>query len=197
VRAEVRLDDSNFIRLGPSTEVRLLQLGQRSFQVDVIRGSASYTMLKHGEADIDLRTPNGNVVPHKHGVYRVEVPEPARSRVIVRKGEAEVLTPGGSVMVKKGKAISLHDADRAVRTQTASAPSKDGFDQWNERRDRIVEDARGPVYSRRGWAPGRIHLGLGWGWGGPWGWWCPGWGWGPGYYRPLRPRWFAGIGWRR
>ncbi|MEZ5352367.1 MAG: FecR domain-containing protein [Bryobacteraceae bacterium] len=191
-RAELRLDNSNFVRMGPDSEVRLLQLGERSFQIDVIRGSASYTMLKHGEADVDLRTPNGNIVPQKDGVYRVEVPEPTRSRLVVRKGEAEVLTPAGSAIVKKGKTVSLEDTDKSVRQQVASAPSKDGFDQWNERRNKIVEQARGPVYSR-GWYPSRIHLGLGWGWGpywGPWGWggygWGRGYGWGGfGYSRPL------------
>ncbi len=192
-RAELRLDNSNFIRLGPESEVRLLQLGERSFQVDVIRGSASYTMLKHGEADIDLRTPNGNIVPQKDGIYRVEVLEPTRSRLIVRKGEAEVLTPGGSMMVKKGKSVSLDDADRTVRKNAASAPDKDGFDEWNERRNKIVEQARGPVYGGGGWYPSRVHLGLGWGWGPYWGPWgysglgYGGWGysgWGYGYARP-------------
>ncbi|MEZ5399765.1 MAG: FecR domain-containing protein [Bryobacteraceae bacterium] len=190
-RAELRLDDSNFLRLGPDSEVRLMQLGERAFQVDVIRGTVSYTMLKHGEADIDLRSPNGNIVPQKDGVYRIEVPEPTRSRLTVRKGEAEVLTTQGSTMVKKGKTVTLDDSSgQTVRPAVASAPSKDGFDEWNQRRDKIVERARGPVYARSRWAPSGIHLGLGWGWGGWGGWGGPYWGpswWGsPGYYRPVR-----------
>ncbi|MDX1979745.1 MAG: FecR family protein, partial [Bryobacteraceae bacterium] len=184
-RAEVRLDESNFIRLGPESEIRLVQLGERSFQVDVIRGKVSYTMLKHGEADVDLRAPNANIVPRKDGVYRVEVAAMDDTRVTVRKGEAEVLTPEHSVILKKNKTLAVRASDHSQRS-TASAAPKDSFDDWNQRRDRIMEQDRGPVYRRGGWYPGGIHLGYGWGWGYPWGWggWGP-WGYGGFYRRPV------------
>jgi hypothetical protein len=185
-RAEVRLDRSNFIRLGPNAEIRLLQLGERSFQIDVIRGTVSYTMLKHGEADVDLRAPNANVVPRKDGVYRVEVTGMDDANVVVRKGEAEVLTPDRSVIVKGDKVLIVRDA-KGPR-QVSSAPDRDAFDDWVHRRDRIMEQERGPVYERDGWYPGRVHVGVGWGWGFPWGWgsyWGPYWGYGGFYHRPV------------
>jgi hypothetical protein len=185
-RAELRLDESNFLRLGPDSEVRLLQLGDRSFQVDVIRGKVSYTMLKHGEADVDLRAANANIVPRKDGVYRIEVAAMDDTRVVVRKGEAEVLTPERSVIVKKGKSLAVRTADQGPRS-VASAVPKDSFDDWNARRDKIMEQDRGPVYRRGGWYPSSIHLGYGWGWGYPWYWgggWGP-WGYGGFYRRPV------------
>ena len=93
-RAELRLDASNFLRLAPNSEVRLRQLGERAFEIDIIRGVVAYTMLKHGEADVDLRTQGGNIVPRKDGLYRIELTGAKESTLLVRKGEAEVLLVG-------------------------------------------------------------------------------------------------------
>lgn len=159
-RMEVRLDGSNYLRLSQNSEVRLKQLGERTFSLDVIRGSVAYSMLKYGEADVDLQTPNVNVVPRKDGLYRVAVLNPKESSVIVRKGEAEVLTPTGTTVVKKGKEAVVSEASpRAV----ASAPGKDAFDEWNERRNDMLDRDRGPVYARGPWYPGP-RIGVGWGW---------------------------------
>lgn len=162
-RAELRLDASNFLRLAPNSEIRLRQLGERAFEIDIVRGVVSYTMLKHGEADVDLRTQGGNVVPRKDGVYRIELTGPKESTILVRKGEAEVLTPQHNVIVNKGKSVTIHEDDPNARAILSSAKSRDSFDDWNERRNRMLDDARGPIYGR-GWYPSVIHAG--WGWGG-------------------------------
>jgi len=188
-RVEVRLDNSNFIRLDANSEIKLRQLGERSFQIDVVKGTVSYTMLRGGEADVDLQTPNANVVPQKYGVYRVQVSGKDDSFVVVRKGEADVLTPDRSILVKSGKSLVAREYAHGARAEVASAPAKDAFDEWNQRRDKIMDDQRGPVYAR-GWYPGRVHVGVGWGWGPYWDpFWGPYWGsswwWRPyGYYRP-------------
>lgn len=175
-RLEVRLDDSNYLRLSQNSEVRLKQLGERAFRLDVIRGTVSYSMLKYGEADVDLQTPNANVVPRKDGIYRVTVRGPKESSVIVRKGEAEVLTPDGSVVVKKGKEAAVSEpGERRI----AAAPGKDPFDEWSERRNDLLEHDRGPVYARGPWYPGP-HIGVGWGW--------------PYYYDPFWYPYYGGFG---
>lgn len=175
-RLEVRLDDSNYLRLSQNSEVRLKQLGERAFQLDVVRGTVSYSMLKYGEADVDLQTPNANVVPRKDGVYRVTVLSPKESSVIVRKGEAEVLTPDGNLVVKKGKEASVSEPrERRI----ASAPSKDSFDEWSERRNDMLDHNRGPMYAGGPWYPGP-HIGVGWGW--------------PYYYDPFWYPYYGGFG---
>jgi ferric-dicitrate binding protein FerR (iron transport regulator) len=159
-RAEVRLDDANYVRLSQNAEVRLKQLGERTYSLEVLRGTVAYSMLKYGEADVDMQTPNANVVPRKDGLYRVAVLSPKESTVTVRKGEAEVLTPDGTVVVKKGKeALVSGAAERRV----ASAPNKDAFDEWNERRNEMLDRGRGPMYAGGPWYPG-THIGVGWGW---------------------------------
>lgn len=182
-KAEIRLDRSNFLRLNSDSEVQLLQLGDRAFQLAVVRGDVSYTMMKHGDADVDLRTPGGHVVPKKNGVYRIAVYNPNSASVTVRKGEAEVLTPTGSVQVKSGKTMQMA-SNAATARKLAAAPHKDSFDEWAARRDNILERDRGPGYD--GWYSSPVIVGAGWGWGWPyWGWgsyWGPYWG--PYYGRP-------------
>ncbi len=179
-RLEVRLDGSNYLRLSQNSEVRLKQLGERAFQLDVVKGTVSYSMLKYGEADVDLQTPNANVVPRKDGVYRVAVLNPKESSVIVRKGEAEVLTPDGNVVVKKGKETVVSEPGAR---RVASAPRKDSFDEWSERRNEMLDRGRGPMYASGPWYPG-THLGVGWGWG--WPYWDPFWyPYGGFYGRPM------------
>lgn len=187
-RAELRLDASNFLRLAPNSEVRLRQLGERAFEIDIIRGVVAYTMLKHGEADVDLRTQGGNIVPRKDGLYRIELTGPKESTLLVRKGEAEVLTPNHNTIVHKGKSVNIREDDPNARPMVVSAKSKDSFDDWNERRNRMLDDARGPIYGG-GWYPSVIHAGWGWGYPymGPWGFY--------GGYSPwvtyYRPRYYA------
>ena len=178
-KAEIRLDRSNFIRLNSDSEVQLLQLGDRAFQVSVVRGDVSYTMMKRGDADVDLKTPGGHIVPKKNGVYRIAVYDPANTSVIVRKGEAEVLTPAGAVQVKSGKTMRMA-SNAATALKVTGAPHKDSFDEWAGRRDKILDRDRGPGYD--GWYSSPVYVGAGWGWGWPyWGW---GPYWGPYYWRP-------------
>lgn len=169
-RAEIRLDDSNFLRLDSNSEVLLKQLGQRAFQISVVSGSVAYSMLRYGEADVDLRTPNANIVPQKDGVYRVEVLGPKESKLIVRQGEAEVLTPQQNLHVKKGKSYIAREYEHGARMEVASAPDKDAFDEWTQRRDKMMDENRGPRYARNRWFPGMVNVGVGYGgypyWGG-------------------------------
>lgn len=171
-KAEIRLDRSNFLRLNSESEVQLLQIGERAFQVSVVRGDVSYTMMKHGDADVDLTTPGGHVVPKKDGIYRVMVFDASNTSVTVRKGEAEVLTPTGNVKVKSGKMMRV-SSNAATARNLNSASEKDTFDDWAKNRDKMMDRERGPGYS--GWYASPVVVGAGWGWG--WGW--PYWGWGP------------------
>ena len=72
-RAEIQLDYSNLIRLNQHSSVRLASLGNRSFLVQVERGTVTYSELRGGDADVDIETPRVAVRPQKHGRYRVEV----------------------------------------------------------------------------------------------------------------------------
>ena len=185
-RAEIRFDARNYLRMDANSEVRILQLGQSAYRVEVVRGRASYSMLKYGLADVDVRGPGGSIAPAKEGIYRVDAAG-GSATYTVRKGEAHVLTPARNYRLKGNKSITLKDPGPAVEAAVKGAPEKDAFDEWGKRRDKMIDQraelAREPV-----WYPTAVSIG--WGWGGPYfgGWWGPY----PRYGFPMH----VGVGYR-
>lgn len=163
-RAEVQLGHANFIRLDSQTEIKIGELGNRYYRLQIVRGTANYSQLKHGEADVDLETPQATVRPLKPGIYRVELRGDTLTAVTVRKGEAEVDSMREVAKVKKGKTITVRGEPNDAAFRTAKAQSKDSFDQWNKRRDDMLKDE--PIY--RGWGyPPFYYYGYGFPYGYP------------------------------
>ena len=146
-RTEIQLDYANTVRLGDRTEVKLADLTRTQLQVQVKEGVLNLTVLKGSEAEVEIDTPNVAIRPLKEGRYRVEVVG-GETRVIVRKGEAEALTPQGSTIVKKGKMITVRGVDDP-EYQIAGAADRDNWDRWNEDRDDAMQDARSWGYGSR------------------------------------------------
>jgi len=177
-RAEIRLDRSNFLRLGSNSEVRLRQLGEKYFRIEVLAGDVGYTMLKYGRAEATLHTPNVDYVLVKDGVYRVRVDGPKSSQVQVRKGEAEALTPEKSVVVHSGRSLRVEELDKSTHTAQANLGNRDAFDEWAKRRDQMLSAGQGGY---GGWYP-RTVIGVGYGY--PF--YDPWWGFYGGYYGGYR-----------
>lgn len=156
-RAELRLGPGNYIRVTGAAELRVRQLGERYYQLELARGSASYTMFDGAESDVEIRTSCGSAVPRKPGVYRISALDARDCSLITRRGEAELLAGSNNVIVKKNKEALVRDGN----SRLVPAPRKDGFDDWAERRDDMVarDGFRSPRYP--------VMLGGGWGWGGP------------------------------
>jgi hypothetical protein len=137
-RAEVQLDHSNLLRLGPDSEVHMASLGNRQFRVQIERGVVTYSELRGGEADIDIETPLVAVRPGKNGQYRVEVHGDGEAWIMVRQGEAEVASPAGIEVLKKGKRMivraGLENSDSEFIITKATP--RDEWDEWNQHRDK-------------------------------------------------------------
>ncbi len=166
-KAEIQFDIGNFLRLSSNTEVRILDLGNKRFQMEIVRGLASYSQFRRAEADVEIETAQAAVFPLKHGVYVVEVHGVGQTDVTVRDGAAEVETDRGVEKVKHGVLV-VRGEDRDVDVRTAKAEPRDPFDDWNKRRDKILE----PDGGRRGWFGPPLWWGpsFGYGWGYPRGW---------------------------
>ena len=163
-RAEVQLGHANFIRLGAHSEIKIGELGNRYYRLQIVRGTANYSQLKHGEADVRLETPQATVRLLKPGIYRVELRGDTLTAATVRKGEAEVDSMNVVTKLKKGKTITVSRESTDATLRTTAAQSKDGFDEWNKRRDKVLKD--GPIYS--GWAfPPFYYYGYGFPYGYP------------------------------
>jgi hypothetical protein len=219
-RTEVQLDYANVLRLSSRTEAKLADLTRTHAQVQLRRGLMNYDVLKGSEADVEIDTPNVAMRPVLgEGSYRVEVFSDEETRIIVRKGEADITTPQGSTTVKKGDLITIRGHENP-EYQVSSAPKNDDWDEWNKDRDHQIADARswehtnryytgayeldnygrwvyapgyGMVWSPYGgpdWAPYRYGR---WVWEPYWGWtWASyePWGWAPYHYG----RWFLYSG---
>ena len=148
-RAEVQLDYSNLLRLDEHSSVRLASLGNRSFLVQIERGTVTYSELRGGDADVDIETPLAAVRPQKQGRYRIEVTSVDQVVVTARKGSAEVASVHGTEQLKKGKRLVIRGAGQDVAFQWARAYPEDGWDRWNEQRDRQLSQSKVYTYVNR------------------------------------------------
>ncbi|MDE2666657.1 MAG: hypothetical protein OXI69_10925 [Acidobacteriota bacterium] len=148
-RAEVQLDYSNFLRLNELSEVRLANLGHRTFRIQLERGVLTYSELRGGDADVDIETPLAAVRPEKNGRYRVEVVGLDRVTVTVRKGRAEVASASGSETLKSGQRMIVRKGDQDIEFQVAKADPRDDWDLWNIKRDRNLMKSKAYGYVHR------------------------------------------------
>lgn len=148
-RAEIQLDYSNLLRLDEHSSVRLASLGNRSFLVQIERGTVTYSELRGGDADVDIETPLAAVRPQKQGRYRIEVASVDQVVVTARKGRAEVASAHGTEQLKKGRRLVIRGAGQDVAFQWARARPEDVWDRWNERRDRQLTNSNAYSYVNR------------------------------------------------
>jgi len=222
-RAEVQLDWANMVRVAPKSEVRFSELEENRYQVQIVEGTVTFSMVRDTRADVDLSTPNVSVRPFQKGRYRVAVHTDGTTEVTVRSGEAEIYTPQGTEILKSGKTMLVRGTLADPEYRIAKAIPKDAWDEWNRNRDKQLRGSQayqyvssdiygaeeldgygqwvyaptyGYVWRPRvavGWAPYRYGR---WGWVDWYGWsWISHdpWGWAPYHYG----RWFnyPGYGW--
>ena len=87
-RAEVQLDWANLIRLSSNAEVRLAELENQRYTLQVARGLVTFRVLRESDADVEISTPSVSVRPTGIGTYRIEVREDGDSEITVRSGSA-------------------------------------------------------------------------------------------------------------
>ncbi|MFN0165965.1 MAG: DUF6600 domain-containing protein [Bryobacteraceae bacterium] len=221
-RAEIQFDYANFLRLASNAEVRLTELVNHRYQIQIAGGLATFTVLRDSEADVEISTPAVAVRPIKRGSYRILVGPDGETEIIVRAGEAEIFTPAGSERLRSGQMMRVRGTEANPEFQIARAYGDDDWDRWNHNRDRDLARTSGYRYASRdiagiedldnygtwesypeyghvwvprvtaGWAPYRLGR---WVWLDWWGWsWVSHdpWGWAPYHYG----RWFYGNrGW--
>src|SRR5579864_6965357 len=140
-RAEVQLDYANVVRLDENSTIKITDLTRTHIQVQVGQGLVEYSVFKNSQTDAEIDTPNSAVHPLRDGDYRIQVNGDSDSQMIVRRGQAEVSEPQGSTRIESGQMIDVQGTDDP-QYQTLDASPKDDFDQWNENRDRTIQDAQ-------------------------------------------------------
>ncbi len=139
-RAEIQFDWANLIRLSSNTEVRLPQLENARYQIQLAQGIVTLSAVRDSDAQVDVNTPSVSVRPVRKGRYRIEVRDDADGRpvteVTVRSGEVEVYSPQGIQRLTAGRAIQIRGEFSSPEFQNVAAVQVDDWDRWNERRDK-------------------------------------------------------------
>jgi len=144
-RAEVQLDHGNLVRLDGNSEIEFSSLGNRKFQIRVIRGSIGYSELRGSDADVDIETPHVALRPMKNGRYRIEM-GPAETVVTVRKGEAEIASVNGAETLRSGRMMIVRDGPEGPEFRVSGADPKDEWDRWAESRDNRLSKSKSYKY---------------------------------------------------
>ncbi|MSV30672.1 MAG: hypothetical protein EXQ52_18290 [Bryobacterales bacterium] len=138
-RAEIQLDYSHMVRLGPDSELRLTELADRRYLMQLARGTAHYRVLRDSNSESEVSTHAIAVRPVKKGAYRINVLSESEVEVTARSGEVEVFTPRGTERLTSGKKMLVRPAADGAEFQISRADPMDDFDRWSERRDRDLE----------------------------------------------------------
>jgi FecR protein len=147
-RTEVELDYANVLRLAGQTEASIANLSHDKIQVQVAQGLVDYWVDKDNQADLEIDTPNVAVHPLEPGVYRIEVDSASETKVIVRKGRAQISTPQGSAELKQDEMMEVQGVENP-QYQVVGAPGQDEWDRWNSQRNNTIADARSWQYDNR------------------------------------------------
>ena len=137
-RAEVQLDPANVMRLDQHTEAQVADLAQGKIQIQLASGLVDFSVYGGTQADVEVDTPNMGVHPLAPGVYRIQVNSASETQLIVRQGEAEVLTNQGSTKVEAGQVINIHGTDNP-EYKIDQTSGGDDFDKWCNDRDRQIQ----------------------------------------------------------
>jgi uncharacterized protein DUF6600/FecR-like protein len=142
-RTELQLDYANLLRLSDRSQANIATLTRTQIQVQVGQGLATYAVFKNSEADVEIDTPNVSIRPARsEGSYRILVASADETQILVRKGYAEISTPQGSTHVERGQLMIVRGTGNDTQYKVAEGGSRDGWDQWNDDRDRTIRNAQ-------------------------------------------------------
>ena len=145
-RAEVQFDWATFVRMAPDTEIRLSDLENNRYQVQLARGMVTLRVARDTNGEMEVDTPNVSIRPTKPGTYRITVREDGQSEVTVRSGEVDASTPRGVEHVRSGKTLLVRGSISDPEYQIVQAIDRDQWDLWNEERDGRIEHAQSYEY---------------------------------------------------
>ncbi len=145
-RAEIEIDSSHFLRIGSDTELRLADLENGHYQVQVAHGTITWRVLRDSQAQADISTPLVDVHPGALSTVRIEVSPDGTSHITVRKGEAEVSTQKGSEKLSENSTMDIRGSMNDPEFQVVAAAPRDEFDGWSDQRDTYLLRAQSQRY---------------------------------------------------
>lgn len=145
-RAEIQFDYANVIRLGSNADIRLNDLQANRYQLQIARGTISFSVVRDSQAQVELSTPPVSIRPVGRGLYRIWVAEDGQTEVTVRRGRAEVFSPRGAEELPAGRTMLVRGNPSDPEFQTVAPIAQDDWDQWNYERDHALESSQSYRY---------------------------------------------------
>jgi hypothetical protein len=135
-RAELHTD-VGAIRLGPNTNIGILNLTNTAIQIKLTQGDLEVTLRNYDQYQtFEVDTPNSAINFLRDGVYRVYVDPNANTTWLnVRSGQAEVTGGGQAFTVNAGTRATMVGLDNQMSYDIEALPPADEFDQWASQRD--------------------------------------------------------------
>ena len=110
-RAEIQLDPANVIRFDQRTEAQVADLQPTRSIFNWPQAWWISAFFRAPKRTLKLTLPIWAYIHLSPGVYRIQVNSDSETSLIVRQGEAEVLTNQGSTKVEAGQVIQIHGTD--------------------------------------------------------------------------------------
>jgi uncharacterized protein DUF6600/FecR-like protein len=139
-RAEIQLGRGSYIRLSENTTLTISSLSEAGAQFEITEGTAIVRVERLSAAfqRFEVDTPNSALTLKGDGVYRINVTGGEVSEVIVRDGQADVLTDDGNFRVQSGYRLVV-DTSPNGRLEIAADTSRDDWDRWSYDRDNSID----------------------------------------------------------
>jgi FecR protein len=149
-RAEIQLDNYDFVRVGNDTQLRFTKLDPNDNSLQLAQGTVELRVLDAGNANPSVETPTVTVRPDQPGQYRIRVTADGDTQVTVRSGEAEIADSQGSQTLTPGNTMLVTGDASNPSYQYVSTVADNDFDQWTDGLDSRLADSQVPSYVNNG-----------------------------------------------
>jgi hypothetical protein len=134
-RAEVQLDNVDFLRVGENAQMRFAKLDPNDHQIQLAAGTAELRVLGSSSANVQMDTPSITIRPDEPGAYRVTVDGNGNTTLTVRSGQADLLGPQGAQTIDAGTSVQVTGSASDPQVSQIDTLAYDDFDSWNSQRD--------------------------------------------------------------
>ena len=145
-RAEVQLDAAHFLRIAGDTELRLADIENGHYQIQISRGMVTWRVLRESQAPVEIDTPLVGVHPGPQSVIRINVDADGTTHITARKGDADVSTQKGSEKLSENQTMDVRGAMSDPEFQVVAAAARDEWDGWSDQRDTYLLHAQSQRY---------------------------------------------------
>ena len=140
-RAELQFDGNTLVRLGANVQMRIAHIDDGDRSVQLAAGTIEVRLLHGIDGRTTVDTPSISVEPRSSGSYRITVDEDGVTRVTVRSGHADIITPQGQNGLDAGVTLVASGPASQPDTRTEAALAYDSFDAFNQQRDADAQRA--------------------------------------------------------